>query len=339
MFVSVGIRVVVNVEALNMVESVGNVTRHRKAAIVYKSESQEGGRRVVRYVLRWVPVVSGESVAHAYQVWLAQLAKARGLPLCEYCEHGEFVKHCQAELFGSRDWEARLRELVKAKDGYDPHEVERAIVANCVVEDVGGFLYPGRPTPVKRTSRFSTGYMVPALDAIEKVALEPQFHVRHAPKAQQVAEQAQMPYYVEVGSAVYSLTFNLDVDGIGKTSMIRVEPVVEGDELRERVECALDALALMLDSKLFGAKLSRFSPVVEYDAVLAAVSRTYPFVVSPPASAGFASETAARAEKFKAYFSTDVYLVGYGQVEGVEVAPTVLELVERVKGRVAEWLG
>ena len=333
-FVSVGVRVIVNVEALNMVESVGNVTRHRKAAIVYKVEDERGKR----YVLRWVPVVSGETIAHAYQMWLSDLAKFRGLPLCEYCEHKEFVKHCQAELFGSREWEVKLKELVSSKEGYDPHEVEKTILKNCIVEDVGGFLYPGRPTPVKRTSRFSTGYMVPAMDAIERVALEPQFHVRHAPKAQQVVGQAQMPYYVEVSSAVYTLTFNLDVDGIGSTSMIRVERVIEGEELRNRVECALDALALMLDSKLFGAKLTRFNPVMEYDTVLATVSKTYPFVVSPPANVNFIKETVNRVEKFKSYFNTDIYVIGYGQVREVERVSTILELMERVKAKVVEWL-
>jgi len=176
------------------------------------------------------------------------------------------------------------------------------------------------------------------MDAIERVALEPQFHVRHAPKAQQVVGQAQMPYYIEVSSAVYTLTFNLDVDGIGSTSMIKIERVVEGEELRNRVECALDALALMLDNRLFGAKLTRFNPIIEYDMVLATVSKTYPFVVSPPANVNFVEETTNRIKKFKSYFDTDVYMIGYGQVGEIERVSTILELMERVKAKVTEWL-
>jgi CRISPR-associated protein Csa2 len=353
-FLSVGVRAVVNVEALNMVESVGNVTRHRRATVVFRM----GGD----YVVRVVPAVSGESVAHAYQWWVAELAKRRyppgAVPLCEYCEKGEFLKHCDVNLFGSKPWEQELAELLKAKEGggeesegesrrgrrtskkaaYDPHEVEKVIVRNCVVEDVGGFLYPG-DRPVKRTSRFQVSYMVPAVESLEagSVAVEPQFHVRHSPTRaaregqQEVAGQAI--YYVETGSAVYALTFNLDAGGIGRTSMLRVEQVVDGEELKRRVELAVDALALMLDGRIFGAKLSRFTPVVDYEAVLAAVSEYPPFTVSPPALRGFAEATARRAADYEKVFGKSIALVGVGEglPEGVERAGTILELFEKVK--------
>jgi CRISPR-associated protein Csa2 len=354
-FLSVGVRAVVNVEALNMVESVGNVTRHRRATVVL--------RRGNSYVVRVVPAISGESVAHAYQWWVAELAKRRyapgEAPLCEYCERGEFLKHCDLKLFGSKPWERELAKLLGAGEGkkeetegeeakkgrrsskkavYDPHEVEKTIVRNCVVEDIGGFLYPG-DRPVKRTSRFQVSYMVPTMESLEAgaVAVEPQFHIRHSPtRAAREGEQevaGQMMYYVETGSAVYALTFNLDAGSIGKTSMLRIEQVVDGEELRRRVELAVDALALMLDSRIFGAKLSRFTPIVEYEAVLAAVSNYPPFTVSSPALRSFAESTARRAAEYKKVFGEEVFLVGFGDgmPETVEKKDSLIELFSRVK--------
>ena len=363
-FLSIGVRAVVNVEALNMVESVGNVTRHRRATMVF--------RRGARYFVRIVPVISGESLAHAYQWWIAELARHRypadKVPLCEYCERGEFLKHCDVKLFGSKQWEQQLRSLLgvakeevaekgkeeggeEAKSGearkgrrssrkatYDPHEVEKIIVKNCVVEDIGGFLYPG-DRPVKRTSRFQVSYMVPTVESLEAgaAAIEPQFHVRHSPTRtaregqQEVA--GQMMYYVETGSATYALTFNLDAGGIGRTSMLRVEQVVDAEELRRRVELAVDALALMLDSRIFGAKLSRFTPIIEYETVLAAVSSYPPFTLSPPALRGFAESTARRAAEYKKVFGADVMLVGFGEglPEVIEKRDSLIELFSRIK--------
>ncbi len=63
-FLSLSARVVVNAEAMNMVETIGNVVRHRKAALVYRV--REGQNE--RYEIRTVPVASGEVLRHAVQV-------------------------------------------------------------------------------------------------------------------------------------------------------------------------------------------------------------------------------------------------------------------------------
>ncbi len=352
-FVSLGLRAIVNLEALNMVESVGNIVRHRKAAIVYK----RGGS----YVVRWVPTVSGESLAHSYQQHLATVAIKRRLPVCEYCERGEFVKHADVRIFGSRDWERKLAEKLETVEKgrqrgrgaqVDPlalmREVELEIVKGCVVEDVGGFLYAGR-MPVKRTSRFSSSFLVPALDAVEKAVVEPQFMVRHAPTASQRWEQAQMPYNVEVGSAVYAWSFYLDASGIGCISTVSRE-CLPLEERVKRVEAALDALAVMLESRLFGAKLSRFMPVVGYEAVLVTVARPLPFNVSPPAiGLGFIRETVRRARSYEKLVGGEVKVYGYTgslgdearkvmEESSVETALTIYELIEKVKSVVLEWV-
>ncbi len=350
-FLSLGLRALVNVEALNMVESVGNIVRHRKAALVFKRDSS--------YVVRWVPAISGESLAHSYQAWVARLAKQRGLPLCELCEKHEFVKHADKNIFGSSPWEARLAKLVaeveggrkgKSKSAIDPltfmHEFEKTIIANCVVEDIGGFLYAGA-IPVKRTSRFASSYMVPSLDAVERAVVDTQFHVRHAPTASQKWEQAQMPYNVEVGSAVYAWSFYMDLDGVGCTSCVKRECLTLDDRKR-RVELAIDALALMLDSRIFGAKQSRFNPVVNYEVVLVSISSPIPFNVSPPAMGiEFVEDTVKRASAFKSSTGSDVELFAFARDSevvsklkslGIRTYDTILEMLNDVKKRVADLL-
>jgi CRISPR-associated protein Csa2 len=67
-YVSVSARILMNVEAVNMAETVGNISRHRKAPVVVASK--QGGISVV-----YVPAVSGESLAHHYQRLLASIAQ------------------------------------------------------------------------------------------------------------------------------------------------------------------------------------------------------------------------------------------------------------------------
>ena len=58
MFISIRGRVLINVEALNMTESVGNYVKHRRVPVILSS----GG-----YVAFFVPAISGESIAHGFQ--------------------------------------------------------------------------------------------------------------------------------------------------------------------------------------------------------------------------------------------------------------------------------
>ena len=354
-FLSLGLRAIVNVEALNMVESVGNIVRRRKAAIVYKRGDE--------YVVRWVPAVSGESISHSYQVFLARIAEQRGLPVCEYCKIGEFVKHADQKVFGSSQWESELMKMLdtmskmKDKEGKVDakrlqellHSVEKTIIENCVVEDVGGFLYAGKQ-PVKRTSRFASSFMVAAMDAVEKAVIETQFQVRHAPSASQRWNQAQMPYNVETASAVYAWSFYLDAGGVGCTSMVRRE-CLPLEERIKRVKAAVDALALMLDSRIFGAKQTRFNPIVGYEVALIAVSRPLPFNVSPPAiGVTFIEDTLKRAKSYREHVGGDVVLLAYvGPLASNRVVEalneteiqrydTLLDALAEAKRLLVEWL-
>ena len=177
MFVGISIsgRILLNAEALNMAESVGNVTRHRRAPVVM---IKDGEVQVV-----YVPAISGESLAHGYQVLLAKKAKEAGLPVCSCCENGIFLKSNDNNVL------KKCGHKVTAKE---PSEIEREIISQCVVEDVGGFLYTDKA--VKRTSRFKVGYMLPTLDSLRQGAFgnEPELHVRYAGAEQQEGQCCTM---------------------------------------------------------------------------------------------------------------------------------------------------
>jgi len=78
-------RFLINIEALNSVESLGNFTKHRSAPLIIKTDTG--------YVMRQKPVLSGEMLGHAYQVALVDISKKMGLPLGKYSSSYEFLKY------------------------------------------------------------------------------------------------------------------------------------------------------------------------------------------------------------------------------------------------------
>jgi CRISPR-associated protein Csa2 len=152
-FLSLSARVRVNLEALNMVESIGNVVRHRKATVIYRLGD--------KYELRTVPVISGEAIRHAIQLALVEVAtQGKKLPVCPWCQRGEFIKRgiLRDEFLNDLGRVEGLNSIAEKSI----YEAEKAIIEKCVVEDVGGFLVPAE-TPIKRTSVLEVGYMVPAI--------------------------------------------------------------------------------------------------------------------------------------------------------------------------------
>lgn len=337
-FFSLSARILVNLEALNMAESVGNVVRHRRAPVVLRADQG--------FVLRYVPVISGESLAHHYQRLLAEIAKQRNIPICSACSQGVFLKHADSNVF-------------KKYDGVDPKnmfktgtDAEEYVVKTCLVEDVGGFLYTEKT--VKRTSRFRVGYMIPALDALEAgaAATEAQFHVRYSPGARQ---EEQAIYYVEIGSAVYVFSFALDATGVGARSMEnegasgRDPYILPLEERLRRVEAAFDALAALLGGMAWGAKTSRFQPHWKLLSLVASVSRPLPFNVSPGHDRGYARETAERACAMASAVDGFAADIVYYDAEGldepkgcnnvsVEKKNSYLEAVGAAKEKVLEQL-
>ena len=167
-------------EAMNMVEAIGNVVRHRKAAQVYRV--REGQNE--RYKIRTVPVVSGEALRHAVQRALGEVAERVGLPVFSWCRRGEFVRHgvVLGEFFRDVEGEGGVAGFEEAA-GRGVYEAERLILGSCIVEDVGGFLIPRAPE--EGASVLGVGYLIPAVEGGRVLCgFDVQFHVRRAPGAQ-----------------------------------------------------------------------------------------------------------------------------------------------------------
>jgi len=343
-FVSWALRAIVDVETLNMAESVGNYTRHRRAPVVYR-------RPGVGFGVVMAPAVSGQAIAHAYQALLAELAEREGLPVCERCRAGEFVKHAVVEVFGSAPWEKELEELVKGgKGGVEAvHRAERLVVENCVVEDVGGFLVAEKSLSARRTAKAWFSYALPARAYLDASKLVAQMHVRHAPLmlAQQQQKKnggregggetkGQMIYYVEVGSGVYALGGFLDLCAIGCTTAVRRECL---EDAVKRRELALKALVALLSSQLYGAKKSRFYPFATSISAVFAVSEGVPFAVTPAHEEDYIVQTAKRAAKHLETTGAKVEIFYYVN-ERYEKAPDVpgrVETLEELYGKLRPY--
>ncbi len=296
MFLSMGLRFKADVEALNMSESIGNVKRHRRVPVVIREK--EG------YKLIYVPAISGESIAHAYQYNLVKVAETiynENPPIDEWSKRGEFIKFAD-----NKHLTPSLKQIVDAyKKSKNKnieefqHTFEKTAIKESIVADIGGFLYAEKP-PVRRTSIFQTGYAVPIEEAIKESMIEAQVHARHvlAGLTGDEERKAQMLYYIEIASSIYGVTMNIDFDIIGKTSMVRVENAVDDDEIKRRIKTAIGALALTLGQGLFGAKRTRFNPILEVTDAVLVFSAPLPFTVSPPQKKNYICETINRAKRF-----------------------------------------
>jgi len=313
-------RFLINVESLNGVESIGNLTKHRTAPVVVKASN--GG-----YLIRYVPVISGEALAHAYQVALVDIAKKIGLPVGLFSSQYEFIKFSTDEVL-------KLEKINPPKDFNDARRFEVEVLLKDVVADIGGFMYAGKP-PVRRTSRIKFGYMIPALKSEEIPAqLEAQFHVRFSNKPE---EGRQAVFNVEVSSALYVLSFELDEDLIAVPSTVgnrqKDEDKLESSK-RERIEAAIKALYSILSGN-FGGKRSRFLPSMKLVSLV--VTRTdFPFIPEPAHEDNYIEVTVGRMEKAKSIFNgkiAEAYVInneGLKVPSSAEVIPTVEDLIDKL---------
>ncbi|MEM1583930.1 MAG: type I-A CRISPR-associated protein Cas7/Csa2 [Nitrososphaerota archaeon] len=321
MFVSVGARFEANVEALNMVETAGNYSKHRRVPYIVEDK---GAIKII-----YVPAVSGESIAHAFQELLAEEAAAENQKVCRKCARGEFLK--------SMDEENAAEKFEDKKTPSVAEEIEKGIVKNCTVEDVGGFLYAGKP-PVKRTSSFQVSYALPIKKMAVYSTVEPQLHARHAiiakveEKKREVGTAAeQMLYYVETGTAIYAFTLNIDLKAIG-ISAITGNLLISEDEVKARRRSTIRSLARMLSSGQFGAKLSRFLPLGGIISLVASVTEK-PFTITSPIYDGFEDNTMKRLEKIAREFNEEYRYFVMGR-EGLDTPEHVMtQLLQYLKSR------
>ncbi len=314
-------RVYINVEALNMVESIGNYVKHRRVPVIIPDS----------YVTYMVPAISGESIAHGYQKILAEKADEKGLPVCKLCRAGIFLKSTNTDVF-----KYAFEETPPASEA----EFEKTIVEKCVVEDIGGFLYAAeergaKVKNLKRTSNFYVGYMIPVSEALINTVVEPQLHTRYALGTKFVKKEearGQMIYYVEIASAPYVFSFDLDTRYIGRStfSVDTVgKPLVGEEEIVKRKEAALDAFAEFMIEMMFGAKKTRFLPVIEWESFVVAVSNNVWTVPSP-----FTNKYIENAEKKLKLYSKDTRLYIYRRDGEKSFEEVLLEAINDAKNRV-----
>ncbi len=144
---------------------------------------------------------------------------------------------------------------------------------------------------------------------------------------------------MEVASAVYGISFALDVSGIGMTSLVKLEEAVDRSERTRRVKVALGALQQLFTGIGFGAKLSRFTPIKRVISAVATITHPHPFVASPPQLSGYTRETIERLLKYQGLMSKlgiapEVRAVVYGdtvkQVAGIHICSSIEEFFEKL---------
>lgn len=312
-FASIGLRLRVEVEALNMVEALGAYTRHRTVSVLRKYVKD--GKVVYR--LMTAPAVSGQSIANGYMRMLVELAKHYNLNVCDECSayeaRGGFTKHGTSE---------------KVK-----HD---EIVESCVVEDLTGFMVPKES--LRRTSPVMFSYMVPDLESA-KAIIDSQFHVRY-----DFTTGQHQPFNIESGTAVYLVMVGIDVSKIGRLS--------NGEYVKDRgkrVEIAFRAISALFEGFTLGAKKARYLPIEEVIGGVAAISNPIPFMVSPPRiyanGDNYLTDTVKRARDYVESLKDlreEIYVV-YFDKEGlslpeikdiqVERAGTLTELIEKLLGK------
>lgn len=313
-FLSIRGRVILNVEALNMTESVGNYVKHRRVPVIVPTESG--------FITYFSPAISGESIAHGFQEVLAQEAVKANLPVCNLCKKGIFLKSTNEKV---------LNEAFKGKDLDKEKDLEKFIIENCVVEDIGGFLYAEKEN-IKRTSNFYTGYMIPAKEALSNSVIESQLHSRYALGTPFVKEgEGQMIYYVELSSACYTFSFDFDSKYVSKLTFSYEKAGSDALNLEDRVkriEVALESIKKFLTESLFGAKKTRFIPISSWESIALAVSDDV-WTASSPFVAKYIENTAKKMKSIS--YNTKVYMYIEDKkliTEDVKKSVTLLESFE-----------
>lgn len=318
---SLSVRVLIDAEALNMAESVGNYTRHRKAPYVILTP--EG------YSVIYVPAASGEALAHAYQQILAQIAKDMNLPVTKMDELGYYPKFADPDIV--KNWYPEIQQRIQSSDIGEWLEkasiadIERAILETSVVADVAGFLYVSEKQ-VKRTSAIRFSYMMPTIDAVDKggAAISPQLHVRYIPPTEKEELRGkQALFYVESGSALYTFTAQLVATDIAKPLYSDNPSPILAKEKASRVKAAVDALKAFVDGMLFGAKRSRYMPLWNVRSTVVAVS-TGPveFNVSPGITRDYVVKTYKRAVEITRNIQNEAVDIYVYNDEGLEEPST-----------------
>ncbi len=317
-FISVRGRLLLNVEAMNMTESVGNYVKHRRVPVLIH---QKDG-----FATYFVPAISGESIAHGFQKVIADEAVNKGIPVCRLCKNGIFLKSTSQKVL----------EDSFSTNSKSISNIEEFIVKNCTVEDIGGFLYAEQAN-VKRTSNFYVGYMIPVRETLEHVVIDPQLHSRYAlgtgfvTSENKQEERGQMIYYVEVSSALYTFSLDIDTKYIGKLTFEFEnvgKSVVSDSERINRIDVLLDSLKLFLLEHGFGAKKTRFLPTAEWDSIVIGISDNT-WTACSPFTENYVDNSIKKKSKIN--YNTELFI---GRKTENNIDDAIISAVENAKQRI-----
>jgi CRISPR-associated protein Cst2 len=303
MFVRLTAKILVNVHDLNNEASVGNFTDIRKVKLI--NESGE----VIE-----APAVSGNMLKHWHFIYMKKALEEKGYrKFCNYCLNEEAFRIPQDD--------PRVSGLKT------PAEIEEKIISTCAIEDLHGYLYPGRIAS-RRESLIKFSWLIPVLNSQSEI-----FTVTHSRVARGVAAegeaqqiQQQMLFYKQYSSGLYGFSSCLDLAYVGVPFTSR-KYVIDDSDRELRMKGALEAFIPLLTGE-FGASQCRSLPIIKIQELLAAYSSNS--CLPNPTSAiysNYIDESINIYENFTSISGADVLMMIYPR-RGMERKEGKLRVLE-----------
>lgn len=206
--------------SLNNEGGEGNQTLTRQVTIV-----DESGRT------HTVNAVSGDMIKHIQAEHLYNIAKEKGLPLCEKCNVFNANR-----ISGDEEFTANTKDKKN-------EEILDMLINKCVIDDMEGILITNNNKNLPRKSCAEFGWLV---GLPEKVKTETYFHVKLVPNAgeksrDEASNQGQNIFHRPASSGIYALVSNFDIYRIGYNEITKKYPIVDDDRY-DRYKAFIESL-------------------------------------------------------------------------------------------------
>jgi CRISPR-associated protein Cst2 len=265
---SIAARATLNMHSLNNEGGEGNQIQTRMVEIV----DQNGN-------LRSVNAISGDMLKHVLMEHFYQLARARGLALCESCQR-----------FNANRINADKGFIAEAEKINDAQFISQ-MLGRCAIDDVAGILVTGGNRSIPRKSISEFGWVI---GLPEKTRTESYLHVKYVAERgkEQRSEDAagqresgtnlgQSLFHRPASSGIYALVCHLELARIGYNDISQTYAIDE-DERQRRATLLLESL-LHTCIELNGAMRSAQLPhLVAFEGVITTSAGPLPApLVSP----------------------------------------------------------
>ncbi|EYE89392.1 CRISPR-associated protein DevR [Fervidicella metallireducens AeB] len=263
-----------NLHSLNNEGGEGNQTLTRQVTIV-----DENGK------IYTVNAVSGDMVKHIQARHLYNIAKEKGLPLCEKC------KVFNANRISGDD------EFTKITIDKKNEEILDMLIEKCIIDDMEGILITNNNKNLPRKSCAEFGWLV---GLPNKVKTETYFHVKLVPNAgEQIGDessnQGQNVIYRPANSGIYALVSNFDIYRIGYNEITREYPI--GDEERKNRYKAFMESLLYTFVKPEGALRNTQNPhITSFKGIISISTSTVPAPTISPINSNYIEQITEVAE-------------------------------------------